>query len=261
MFFFFTAEPEELSLSYAWWQLADCQFAAGEAAGGSLSVWNAVKSAVAVLAKERGWPCATDTDIRNAVRGFDAETDQRAAYLLRFKPAETLRDNATAGNLDAASIVLNRKRCRDFLENWLPAVALKKPASESAPMPQDDAEAALAVTEQPAVKKWLERADRQFDSGDDRNGSLSMWQAAKTAIAPLAAKRGWPCETDEDISDAVRRFDAEYDDWHSLTISFSDVETFRHNAVIGYLEDYDIPGSRAAACRFLNNWLPRLAAL
>ena len=257
----FIPEPEELTLSQAWLQLADCQFEAGDAAGGSLSVWNAVKSAVAALAEERGWPGATDADIGNAVRGFDAETDQRAAYLLRFKPAETLRDNATTGNLDAASIVRNRKRCRDFLENWLPTVALKNPAGESSLMPPGDAEAALAVTEQPAIKKWLERADRQFDSGDDMNGSLSMWRAAKTAIAPLAAKRGWPCETDDDIKDAIRRFDAEYDDRHSVVISFSDVEAFRHNAVIGYLEDYDIPGSRAAACRFLNSWLPRLAAL
>ena len=92
----------------------------------------------------------------------------------------------------------------------------------------------MKITEQTEVKKWLERADRQFASGDDRNGSLSMWQATKTAIAPLAAKRGWPCETDEDITAAVRRFDAEYDDRNTVMLYFGPVGAFHHNATIGF---------------------------
>ena len=118
----------------------------------------------------------------------------------------------------------------------------------------------MKITEQAEVKKWLERADRQFDSGDDRNGSLSMWQATKTAIAPLAAKRGWPCETDDDITAAVRRFDAEYDDRNTVMLYFGPVGAFHHNATIGFMEDYDIKRCRRSAARFLDDWLPRLAA-
>ena len=117
------------------------------------------------------------------------------------------------------------------------------------------------VTEQPDVKRWLELADMQFAAGDNEGGSWSMWQAGRAAIIPLVKRRGWPHATDEDIVKAIRRFDAEYDDRHTVTLYFSSVDVFYHNAAIDFLEDFDIAGSRRTARTFLDEWVPRLAAL
>ena len=116
------------------------------------------------------------------------------------------------------------------------------------------------VTEQPEVKRWLELADRQFAAGDSEGGSWSMWQAGRAAIIPLVKRRGWPCETDEDIKKAVWRFDAEYDDRNTVMLYFSPVGAFRDNAAIDFMEDFDIRRCRRSAAVFLNDWLPRLAA-
>ena len=117
------------------------------------------------------------------------------------------------------------------------------------------------VTEQPEVKRWLELADMQFAAGDSEGGSWSMWQAGKAAIVPLVKRRGWPCETDEDIKKAVWRFDAEYDDRNTVMLYFGSTGAFYYNASIDFMEDYDVKRACRTARQFLDEWVPRLAAL
>ena len=52
---------------------------------------------------------------------------------------------------------------------------------------------------------FLNAADRAFDSGDQREGSRLMWEAAKTAIAAVASEYGWPCDGMDEIKQVVLR--------------------------------------------------------
>ena len=117
------------------------------------------------------------------------------------------------------------------------------------------------VTEQPDVKRWLELADMQFAAGDNEGGSWSMWLAGRAAIIPLVKRRGWPHATDEDIKEAVRRFDAEYDDCNTVMLYFGSTGAFYYNASIDFMEDYDVKRACRTAREFLDEWVPRLAAL
>ena len=51
----------------------------------------------------------------------------------------------------------------------------------------------------------LNAADRAFDSGDRREGSRLMWEAAKTGIAAVASKYGWPCDSMAEIKEVIFR--------------------------------------------------------
>ncbi len=53
----------------------------------------------------------------------------------------------------------------------------------------------------------LDSADRAFDAGNVREGSWLMWEAARTSIAAVAARRGWPCESLNEIKEVIYRLD------------------------------------------------------
>ena len=53
------------------------------------------------------------------------------------------------------------------------------------------------------ARELLESADRAFDAGDVREGSRLMWEAARTGIAAVAEKLGWPCGTREELKAVI----------------------------------------------------------
>ena len=58
-----------------------------------------------------------------------------------------------------------------------------------------------------AAYALLAEGERQIAAGRYREGSANVYQAAFTALHAVATERGWPCETEEDIYDAIYRLD------------------------------------------------------
>ena len=50
-------------------------------------------------------------------------------------------------------------------------------------------------------------ADAALDAGDFREGARLLWEAARVNIAALARSRGWPCDTRDDILQAIFKLD------------------------------------------------------
>ena len=50
-------------------------------------------------------------------------------------------------------------------------------------------------------------ADDALDAGDFREGARLLWEAARVNIAALARSRGWPCDTRDDIKQAIYKLD------------------------------------------------------
>ena len=87
----------------------------------------------------------------------------------------------------------------------------------------------------PKVQDLLDTADRAFDAGDVREGSRMVWEAARTAISAVAAKRGWPCGSLAEIKEVIYRLDGVDEDgnsigfpWHFM--HFGVANTFREQA-------------------------------
>ncbi len=81
----------------------------------------------------------------------------------------------------------------------------------------------------------LNSADRAFDGNDMREGSRLMWEAARTSIAAVAARHGWPCDSLDEIKQVMYQLDsgtgewkrADYP-WHFAQFTVADI--FREHA-------------------------------
>ena len=62
------------------------------------------------------------------------------------------------------------------------------------------------------ARGFLEAADREFEIGDELQGSEKMWGAARHAVAAVAQERGWDFGKHGAIRSAVRRLAAERED-------------------------------------------------
>ena len=58
-----------------------------------------------------------------------------------------------------------------------------------------------------AAYAMLSEGEREISAGHYREGSASVYQAAFTALRAVADRRGWPCETEEDVDDIINRLD------------------------------------------------------
>ena len=50
-------------------------------------------------------------------------------------------------------------------------------------------------------------ADAALDAGEFREGARLLWEAARVNIAALARSRGWPCDTRDDLMQAIFKLD------------------------------------------------------
>ena len=57
------------------------------------------------------------------------------------------------------------------------------------------------------ARELLAAADREFDAGKTRKGSMLMWEAAQAGLAAVADKYGWPLETENNLKEVVYRLD------------------------------------------------------
>ena len=58
-----------------------------------------------------------------------------------------------------------------------------------------------------AAYALLAEGERQIAAKQYREGSASVYQAAFTALRAVSKSRGWPCETDDDVSDVTHWLD------------------------------------------------------
>ena len=62
------------------------------------------------------------------------------------------------------------------------------------------------------ARSFLENADREFDAGDQLQGSEKLWGAATHAVTALAKQRGWRFGKSNARSQAVDRLAEEEND-------------------------------------------------
>ena len=111
------------------------------------------------------------------------------------------------------------------------------------------------TTAQKARTLLLEAYVEFLDGDDELKACEKLWQAAAHAITAAAQKRGWECCDDlESLSAAIDRLSEEMED-SSLRSSYSSVEMFRDNVEYGFMEDFQIKGSRPRARQFIERIL------
>ena len=108
------------------------------------------------------------------------------------------------------------------------------------------------------VSHFLSDADRNFTDGEILQASELMWKATRQAVTAVAAQRDWPCASDDDISQVVRRLDKEYGAEHTLIAKFGIAETFQYNATQDILEDCEIEAAREVVVDLINHLLSHL---
>ena len=112
--------------------------------------------------------------------------------------------------------------------------------------------------EQPeTVSRLLSDADRTFADGDVLKASELMWKATRQAVAAVAARRDWPCNSD-DISHVIRCLDEEYGTECTFLGKFGIAETFQYNATQDILEDCEIEAAREVVVDLINHLLSHL---
>ena len=90
-----------------------------------------------------------------------------------------------------------------------------------------------------AAEAFLEDAAREFEAGDELQGSEKMWGAASHAIMAVTMQRGQPCGTHRLMINAAREVADELDDvWLQAGISVA--QGFRANFYHGFMEAEDL---------------------
>ena len=101
---------------------------------------------------------------------------------------------------------------------------------------------------------FLDAADREFEIGDELQGSEKMWEAARHAVAAVAQERGWDFGKQGAIRSAVRRLAAEREDV-MLDAGFLAARQFHANFSHGFMLEDDIERGRVIVRRFVDQVL------
>ena len=104
----------------------------------------------------------------------------------------------------------------------------------------------------------LDQAEREFAAGDICQASAKLWGAATHAVAAVAAERGWRCDSDRDLKDAVVRLSNEQDDDMRLQSEYGAAEKFHINMYYDLMEDFEIEIDRTIVHRFVHRTLSLL---
>ncbi len=104
------------------------------------------------------------------------------------------------------------------------------------------------------ARSFLVNADREFDAGDQLQGSEKLWGAATHAVTALAKQRGWRFGKANARAIAVERLSEEEDD-PSLSDGYMVAEQFHANFYHDFMEDDAIERGRPSVARFVNRIL------
>ena len=101
------------------------------------------------------------------------------------------------------------------------------------------------------VKAIVREADRAFDRRNYEGFSQKIWDATAHAIKCIAKERGWPHDTNADISAAGRRLAGEYDDARAALSELGSADFCRLNGEGLVLQRYEIEEDRDLAYTFV----------
>ena len=99
--------------------------------------------------------------------------------------------------------------------------------------------------------EFLDHSDREFEAGDELQGSEKLWGAASHAVMAAAKKRGWRFSKYNARVAAVHTLAAEKND-DSLFPSFQVARHFHSNFYHDVMEDIDIANGRPVVHAFVH---------
>ena len=91
--------------------------------------------------------------------------------------------------------------------------------------------------------EFLDHSDREFEAGDELQGSEKLWGAASHAVMAAAKKRGWRFSKYNAREVAVDRLAEEYNN-SSLAYGLSVAQKFHANFYHDQMEDSEIVRDR-----------------
>ena len=112
------------------------------------------------------------------------------------------------------------------------------------------------------IEAFYRESDRAFEAGDNKLGSLRLWEAAVVALSIVAENRGLPCQTEDDhfdllellMSETGRRVDIY--DGYDLISGYLTAGFVQNNVEYDFMEDYLLESSRRSVRRFVKELLP-----
>ena len=110
-----------------------------------------------------------------------------------------------------------------------------------------------------AAMDFLEASDREFDAGDDRQGSEKLWGAATQSVIALAQERGWEYGSHRAMKTAAERLTLESND-PLIRLGFSIAEKFHRNFYHNFMEDFELESDRPVVHDFVERTLAHLGS-
>ena len=100
------------------------------------------------------------------------------------------------------------------------------------------------------ARDLMDLADRKFLLGHDLEGSAMIWESVEQVVTAVAKQRGWKTDGPGDLRAVAERLSIESED-PLIHTGFMAVEIFRHNADLGFMEDFQITHDRVSARRYI----------
>jgi len=99
---------------------------------------------------------------------------------------------------------------------------------------------------------FLEKADSNFEEGDQIQASEKLWEAATSAIKAVCVRREWPHEEYDHLQEAIDLLVKETGN-DSLYTGFS--IAYDGQLFVGSLDEEDVDADRPVVRRLVNNLL------
>jgi hypothetical protein len=104
------------------------------------------------------------------------------------------------------------------------------------------------------AREFLEASDREFEAGDELQGSEKLWGAATHALRAAAQPGGQSIGKHRELSAAAKQLALERDD-PAIQSGFAIAEKFHANFYHGFMEDYEIESARPIVRNFVERIL------
>ena len=97
----------------------------------------------------------------------------------------------------------------------------------------------LTHEELKTAQDFLAAAENEFALGNLETGSERIGDAATAAVKAVVKRRGWGCETDDDLHRAAKRLDAESGDGVAIQMGLRAARAGADRARHGWMEPAD----------------------
>ena len=97
----------------------------------------------------------------------------------------------------------------------------------------------LTREELQTAQDFLAAAENEFALGELESGSERIGDAATAAVRAVVRRRGWRCETDDDLFEAAKKLDAESEDGFRIQMGLRSARAGADRARYGWMEPED----------------------